>query len=140
MTLLARVASGMKWGLAMAAVLIAWAALVGLFNLAVNGSFELRARGGSSMHLVAIIAFYLAGGPLVGGFIGAMQPLLRWKIGAVLLGMAVAVPLFIAGIMLTTGYTSWGRPQSAGLIMFAIAFGGPGGLILRAFVHGPGRE
>jgi hypothetical protein len=131
MTILRSAVVGAKWGLIVATLLCVWVAVLALLS----GSWVFTNRSGASYHAGTIIALYLCGGIATGVIIGALRGLLRWRIGAVAVG-AIAVLPFGAGIFATrTAFAPWGHIETISLIIFAIAFGGGGGLIVREFVR-----
>ncbi len=125
------VRKGIKWGLIMATVLSTWVAVLVPFN----GGLIFRDRSGDGIHALNIVLLYFIGGTVTGFLFGVLLPVLRWRIGAAFLGMLATIP-FSFGIQVSTiGFTSWTRIETISLIVMAIAFGGPGGLIIRAFVR-----
>lgn len=121
--------SGVKWGLIMGAVLCLWV----LILIPFNGSLVFRSKSGAEYHAGLIMLIYLLGGSSTGALFGSMASLLRGKVGAFCLGVLAAVPLGFGIIITENQFTSWTTTESITLAMFALFFGGPGGLIVREF-------
>lgn len=127
-----KIALGARWGLVMASLLS-----VGVIAIAViNGSLTMTSRTGETYFVPAIIALYLVGGAASGATIGSLTGLLRWRVGAVLVGMLAAIPIAIAFLVMEGRFDSWGRMETMFVFVFCAAFGGGGGLIVREFVRG----
>lgn len=130
------VQEGIKWGVLMAGLLSIWVAILVLFS----GGFVLRSRSGDGLHAGRIVLLYLVGGVVTGALFGALRPLLRWRIGAALLGVLATIP-FSLGIQISRiGFASWTTNETLTLIIMALAFGGPGGIIIREFVRSAERD
>lgn len=122
---------GATWGLIMGSLLSVW-----LFVLAIiNGSLTFATRSGEQYYVPTIVAVYLLGGSVVGGTFGALRGLLRWRVGAVVVGALAAIPLAIALQFMQGRFAPWGRHDIIFVAVFSIAFGGGGGLIVRGFLH-----
>jgi thiamine transporter ThiT len=132
MNTLQKAGVGARWGLVMASLLSAWVLVIA----AINGSLTLTSRTGESYFVLSIVAFYLAGGTASGAMLGMLSGLLRWRVGALLIGMLAATPLAIAFLVMEGRFDSWGRTETMFVIVFCAAFGGGGGLIVREFVRG----
>ena len=87
MTTLQKTALGARWGLVMASLLSVWVLAIAV----INGSLTMTSRTGETYFVPAIIAFYLAGGAASGATIGSLTGLLRWRVGAVLVGMLAVI-------------------------------------------------
>lgn len=127
------VAVGVKWGALLGGLLSAWVVVL----ILLNGGLVFRNRSGYEYSAGPIILLYLVGAPVAGGIVGAMRPLLRWKLGAVAVGIIAALPIGAAILIGRNGFTSWGPLETVSLAIFVVSFGGLGGLILREFA---GRE
>lgn len=137
MQMMRRTLLGMKWGMVMAAILCVWV----LILIPINGSLIFRSNSGSEYHAAAIMLVYLLGGILTGAVFGGMSPLLRTRIGAFCLGVLVMVPVGFGLLLADNQFASWSRTQSIALVIMALSFGGPGGMIIREFaLRGKGRE
>jgi hypothetical protein len=114
----------------MAALLCAWVAVLSL----AQGSLVFRGRTGDAYHVGTIMLAYLGGSIVAGGLLGALRPLLRWPLGAALLGVIAAFPLAAAFAVSRIGFVAWTRVETISIVVFAFGFGAPGGLIVRAFM------
>lgn len=132
MNILDKAVLGAKWGLVVAGLLSLWVLVLAILA----GSFSLTSRTGETFYIPSIIALYLVGGGTSGGILGALSGLMRWRIGALLIGMLAALPLAVAFLAMKGRLYSWGRVEAMFTIVFCTAFGGGGGLILREFVRG----
>lgn len=130
MTVIRNALAGLKWALIMATLLSLWVVFLALLQ----GSSVFRTRSESiSLSLQAIVAVYYGGAVIVGLVAGALRPALVWKTAAFVIGAAVSIPIG-AGLYVTRiGFDGWTRLESFAVIAFSLAFGGPGGLILREF-------
>lgn len=126
-------AEGAKWGLIMAALLSAWVLALAV----VHGSLTFTASTGETYYAPAIGALYLLGGAVTGATIGTLRGLLRWRIGALVVGMLAAIPLGVAFLIMQGRFDHWGRIETIFVGVFSAAFGGGGGLIVREFVRDP---
>ena len=132
----ARLVTGAKWGLAMGAILSCWAVLISLAEFISRGSLTITAKHGTTYHVAGIVAAYLASGVIVGALFGVFQRALASTVGAALLGMLAAAPLFVLFALLRSEVSGWGMRESLALAVFVPAFGIPGGLIVRQFLYG----
>lgn len=122
---------GMKWGLIMAGLLCLWV----LILIPFNGGLIFRDRSGEGIHAANILLLYVISGAVTGALFGALRPLLRWRIVAALLGVLATIPFGFGFLITRIGFTSWARHETLTLVIMALAFGGPGGLIIREFVR-----
>ena len=109
---------GARLGLAVGAVFSAWALAV----FVLSAGQAMRDNGTT---LPAVLAAYLAGGPVAGGVMGALRPLARWAAGAAVVGFVTAIPVFVA-IRLAVDGT---KPAEAGELLGVIFFGIVGGAL-----------
>lgn len=114
----------------MAGLLCLWVLVLVL----ARGSVTLRSRHGGSDNAVLILVLYVAAGLVAGALFGAAQPLMRFRGIAALIGVLVAA-IFGSGLALgEVPISAWDYRQVLTIVVFAIAFGAPGGLIVREFV------
>lgn len=125
--------AGVRWGMRVAAVLCLWVAVIAAINVVVSGSLTIRGRDGTSYHALAIMGAYLFAGATSGLIIGVLSPLLRWRVGAAVIGMLAAAPMFMGILMLRDGFSHWSTMETGVLAILVLAFGIPGGIIVRAF-------
>lgn len=118
----------------MASLLSAWVVLLALFS----GSATMRGRGGETMHVGAIIGLYLLGGASAGALVGGTRRWMRWRPGAVAVGFLATLPFGAGLYAVRNNFAAWGRTEVIALLIFALAFGGGGGLILRDFIYTDG--
>jgi len=78
-----------------------------------------------------VVVVYLVGGSAAGIATGILLPLARWTAGAALVGIVAAVPLGYFGLRAIGGAAPWGREDTLVLAIFALAFGGPAGMLYR---------
>lgn len=128
--MLHRVSQGIRWGVGLGVILSAWAA----FLAVLSGSTDLHGKGGDVISLWWIIAIYLLGGAIVGALIGVTMPLFRWRVVAGLVGCVSAMILGAGVITGLSTFDAWSRTERVALPLFGIAFGIPGGLIVRGFL------
>ena len=84
----------------------------------------LSAKG---LTFLAVAAAYLGGGVVAGAIVGALRPLGRSRLGAVLLGVIACVPVAIAIRLAAEGFTPWTRGDSIIVGLMAVGFGGVSG-------------
>jgi hypothetical protein len=135
MELLRNAIGGARWGLIVATLLSAWVALLAL----ASGSVVIRSRTGDSIHAGRIIAIYFAAGLVLGAFLGATRRLMKWRLGAAVLGVITTAPL-IAAVIFAARAGSWTGPYTAAVVVGCFAFGAPAGIILRTFVQASERQ
>ena len=123
-----RVRRGAQVGLGLGALLATWALLVA----AVTHTTEFRNRYGVSYSVWSIVPTYIIGGGVTGGLVGSLSRLLRYAIGAALVGMISVTPIAAAILATRSGFTGWSRLDTVTLVMFSVCFGIPGGLVVRA--------
>lgn len=126
---------GSKWGLRVALVLCAWVLVLAIASFLGNGSPMIRSRSGQAFNPLAIIAMYLMAGMVSGALVGAMRPLLQWRIGAAIVGVAAAIPTAAAIVTMISGTPDWGRDEIITFVITSLALGAPGGVIVRAFLQ-----
>jgi hypothetical protein len=74
-----------------------------------NGPSSVESNGVSIGNIVLV---YYVGGTLGGLIVGGLWPLLRWRLGATLVGIVVAFVVFVGVIMASDGYASIWLPQT----------------------------
>ena len=124
-----RVHWGIGHGLAVAVAFSAWAVIVvGI----IGGGRAFEEYG---IALPQVLAVYLAGGFVGGAVFGALAPLGRTRLGALLAGVAVLLPVYTMSTFLAAGVAEWRVGVGGGLIL-ATFVGGPCGLIYRDLFRG----
>lgn len=109
---------GLSWSLSLAAI---WCAYVCVLSV-VRGSTRFDAYGTT---LWMIVAVYIVNGVMGGIILGALRPIATSRLGAILVGVAVAIPFFIAVWFATDGPFSHWRSNSIEAILFcSISLGG----------------
>ena len=81
---------GVGYGLAFAALFMAWAVIARIIGGA-------DAFGEKGTTLLTVLALYLFGGVAAGGIVGLLRPIVRWRIGSVLVGIIAAEVIYGAG-------------------------------------------
>lgn len=94
----------------------------------VNRSLVLHTSSGTALNALAAIAYYVLGGIVAGSIVGFLYPLLRWRIGAVLIGLIASVPLCAAGLWMLGGFGPWDPADNLTLLFCTAALGVGGGL------------
>ena len=120
----------------MAVLLCLWVVVLIPFNRGLN----FRSRDGGEYNALVIMVLYLFGGLVVGALFGSMIRVLRWKAAAFSLGVAAMIPFGAAILATENHFSGWTRLETITLVIVAIAFGGPGGLIIREFVLRPSKR
>jgi len=129
-----RAVAGARVGSVTAALLCLWLLII----VMLQHSFVLKARSGESYHAAVIMGLYLVGGAFAGTLVGVLLPLMRWRIGAVIVGALGVIPFCVGVLATRSGFSAWGRIETISLVIFALAFGGGGGLIVRELVRSAG--
>jgi hypothetical protein len=129
-----RTLSGMKWGLIMATLLSLWVLLLIPFN----GGPVFRSKTGVEIHAAWIILVYILGGLLTGALFGGLSRFLHHRPIAFLLGMVAMMPIGTAVLLTENRFQTWTRLETIAVAIMAIAFGGPGGTIVAAFIDSEG--
>ena len=122
------------FGLSAGVVLSVWIVVLTVLN----GSLTLRVRG-HEISAVGTVALYLAGGLLAGVIVGIGFPLLRWAIGAAVLGVIAAVPFAIGIQVLRSGFII-DSTSALSAAIFAVVFGGVLGPAFRELLYSPIHE
>jgi hypothetical protein len=122
---------GARWGLIMASLLSLW---VGVLSI-IQGSLTFVSSTGDRYYAPTIVGLYLLGGVIAGTMIGVLRGLLRWRAGAVLVGVLAAVPIAAVFLITVRGFAPWGTTETIFVVIFSSAFGGGGGLIVREFLR-----
>jgi hypothetical protein len=65
-----------------------------------NGSQMIRMQHGHLVSAPWTIAMLLAGGVVIGGIVGALWPLMRGRVGAIVIGVLAALPVAVASASL----------------------------------------
>jgi hypothetical protein len=76
-----------------------------------------------------VAAAYVAAGVFGGLLVGALRPLLRFRWGAALVGVAAAVPMGVGVRLIQMGLAPWSTEDTVVLAIFSAAIGAPVGWI-----------
>lgn len=125
------VTAGVQVGLMMAVLLCLWVAILAL----IQRSITFKTTSGASFNAFVAMGLYLFGGLSGGAMVGALQPMMRWRIGAAIVGILAALPFCTAVIAMLSGFSVWGRTESISLVLFVITCGGSGGLIMHKLMR-----
>ncbi len=115
---------GARWGTYYLLALGAWVLL--LYLLRGPAPFD---RLGVT--LWSVLAVYLASGLSAGPIVGAMLPLVRWRLGAVITGILAALPVGAAAAMAVVEEAPWSRAHTFVTSMISLFGGSLGGLVFR---------
>lgn len=118
--------AGAKVGLIMGLLLALWVGFLAL----VTGSTDIRFRHGESVNVGRIIVMYLLTCPAIGALIGGLRRLMRYLPVAIATGIITAIPLAIVLLLTVDGTLPVDREGLLTVAIFALAFGGGGGIIL----------
>lgn len=113
-------------GIALGSVFAGWAVVLA----ALGGSWNLRLRSGDEMNVVLVVLVYLVGGCVGGGVVGVLLPMVRWRVGAVAVGILAVLP-FTYGVAVSVAAGSGGQINLLALAITAGLLGGVGGLAYR---------
>lgn len=119
---------GVRWGLAFGSVYAVWAGVL----------FVFRGAAPFQSHEVTVweaVAVYLVGGVAAGGLMGLLRPLVRWWIGAMLVGMIASVPILLGIAGTATNIAAGETLDWIGVGILAFFLGGGGGIILWRIFH-----
>ena len=115
------VAADVRWGVGAGLWFAAAYSVLAAAIFAARGSAPLA---GAGLTLPGVVAAYFAGGAAGGALVGLGRPLLRWQVGAMLVGVLAAGPLALALL-----HALGARPSRADL-------GPAGGAALAALIWG----
>lgn len=118
--LIANTLWGILWGIAVA----------GLYSLYVGAIYLLQGPAPFESHgtsILSIVAAYFGGGVVSGAIVGLLRPLSRWQLGAGMLGMIAAVPVFLAFDIAQHGFAALQQVDVFAMTGFALALGGGAG-------------
>ena len=91
-----------------------------------SGSLTIQLRGDASVGVFTVIVVYLAGGLIGGGIVGALLPFVRWRVGAAIVGVVAAIPLFTGiAVSMAAFHASYDWVTVA---IASVALGGPVGI------------
>ena len=128
MRVIRKVIWGVRYGLAFAALFMAWAVFVRI----VGGADAFGEKGTT---LLTVLALYLFGGVAAGGIVGLLRPIARWRIGSAIVGIICAEVIYGAGWIALNGPREKGAVVVVTLI--AVFTGIPGGLALHEIFAEP---
>lgn len=115
---------GMRRGLAFAGVISAFV----LVLYVANGASNFAKLG---LSVPEIILIYAIGGVLTGAVVGAMRPWTKSRLGAMVTGVAAALPASLAlGLALYGTPSQWHRTTLANCVIYAVIMGIVGGNVL----------
>jgi hypothetical protein len=102
----------------LAGILSIWVLILAILS----GSTTLSVRG-TRVGALTIIAVYLAGGGLGGAIVGVLLPLVRWRLGSVLVGIIAVLPL-AAGVTYSLAVASAPGMDWITMTIVAVVLGG----------------
>jgi hypothetical protein len=123
----AAVTDNVRWGAGLGLIFGAIYSVIALGIYATRGSRPFATNGVS---LLALIAAYFGGGLAAGVVIGLFRPLLRWRLGAMVVGFIGAIPVGAAFRTAENGLARWTSDDVIVVAMFAGALGAPAGLMM----------
>jgi hypothetical protein len=104
-TLQATVTTNVKGGVILGFVISSLYSLYAVILYAIRGSAAFEANG---VTMAGIVAAYYGAGIIGGAIVGALSPLLRWRLGATVVGMVAGFVVFVGIGLATEGYfTRW---------------------------------
>jgi hypothetical protein len=124
-----RLAWGIRWGLAFAAVLGIWVAVM----YPLGGAKAVNRIG---VPFAALIVLYLVGGVAGGALVGVLLPIVRWGWGAIVVGVLAFVPFGYAVTGVLIGFAPWTVLHTLAVVAGPIVLGVPVGLAYRAMYLG----
>lgn len=124
--ILERVRKCVEVGFGMGAVFSAWVALLALIQF----STTITTRNGTEVNVFAVMATYLLGGTAAGAVVGVLLPLTRWVVGAVVVGILAAVPVFFGVAVAGSGWPLTSEDMLV-VVIVSVAFGGTAGVVFR---------
>lgn len=102
-----------------------------LFLAVAQGGASVQLRGDEVNALRAAVV-YLGGGAAAGAIVGLCYPLVRWWIGAAVVGMLAAIPFALGiGLSLTDFGQSWEASDTFAVTFVVFGLGGGLGVIYR---------
>lgn len=116
--------SGIRTGLLLGGIFSVWAAIVFLLN----GGKSIERYNGVTFPEVA--GAYLVGGLLGGALVGALYPLVRYKVGAFLVGITAAFPFSVAVMGSLQGFSPWTGGHTFVVCLMSVTIGAVTGAIL----------
>lgn len=127
---------GIRLGLTFAAVFSAWIVIL----IVLNGSLTLRLRGGYTANALTVIAAYLWGGMAAGAIVGLARPLGRNRVGAALIGVLAAAPVYAGMRVAVEGLAPWRGTDTLVVAILSVVVGGFGGVGLWEIWHPEARR
>ena len=110
-----------RWGVAAGACFAALYSGMAVVLYVLAGPAQFGDKG---LTLRATVAAYAAGGLAGGALVGLLRPLARWRAGAMLVGVAAAVPLTLALTLAMRGHPAgWSEDVWGGGALAAVALG-----------------
>lgn len=122
--------TGIKWGLAVAALLSLWVIILAV----INHGLIFHGRTGDGFSATTAIGVYLGGGFLTGALFGAFLPFIGSRVVAALLGMFACAPIAAGVLIGRLQYHGWSTVETGSLLTMVVVLGIPGGLMIRSFV------
>lgn len=122
--------TGMRYGLIVSLVLSAWVTLLALLQ----GTVEVTVRG-HAVNVFHLIAAYLLGCAATGAIAGGCLLLMRWRLGAMLVGVLASIPFSIAMAASLRGLVPWTERHTLLVLIGSLVIGIFGGLGLRELLR-----
>lgn len=120
-----------KVALGLATLFSLWAVFLGLFQ-----GFQITLRGGGpTIPVVVIVAVYMIGGLLAGVIVSLLYPLVRWKVGAAVVGMIAGTPISIGIAASLAGFGPWDDGLVFAAVLTAVVLGGGVGVGFREIFY-----
>ncbi|MFN2397370.1 MAG: hypothetical protein ABR543_01810 [Gemmatimonadaceae bacterium] len=120
MSVVANIGWGVKAGLLFGAIFCCWTLLL----ILVSGSLTLHTRTGVPVHAFAVIGVYIFGGLSAGAVVGICRPLIQWLLGATIVGIIAAIPVFVGVRIARSGFSPWVTADTAMVTIAVVVMGG----------------
>lgn len=121
----------LRWG-------TGWGLFIGVFYAIIGSAIYLFKDSPEVgyLNLPSLVALYLLAGVGGGAIVGLFRPLIKRRIGAILVGIVAMLPMGTGSIMLYKGPISgWGALEVISVIGGSILLGGVGGSKLWTDLH-----
>lgn len=119
---------GIRGGVAFAGIYSLW--VVGLYLFRGSAPFE-----NQGTTLLEVLAAYWFGGAVAGGLVGLLRPLVRWRLGAALVGIVAGIPVGLGIVYAIMGISPWTGEHTFVLAWISVVAGSIAGIGLRAIFH-----
>ena len=117
---------GLRTGLLLGAIFSAWAGVMFLMN----GGRPMERY--NNVTFIEVAGGYLFGGAVGGVIIGALYPLVRYKVGALLVGMLAVLPFAVAVMGSLQGFSPWTGGHTFVVCVMTLVLGGVVGGVLHS--------